>query len=283
MKINSMTKIIGLLGHPVKHSFSPEIHNYLFNKYNQNNVYCCFDVVHEKLEEIVQSIKTLDMGGCNVTIPHKVDIIKYLDEIDNNASLIGAVNTIKNYNGKLKGFNTDGLGFVKSILDKGYTLDNKKIIILGAGGACRSIAIELASRGVLSIDIRNRSINKALEIADIINKNFTSKALCSTKSIDEEGLSKVDILINTTPIGMESELCPIDESIVVNNELLVCDIVYKPHNTTLLKWAEENDLDVVYGIDMLINQALYAFNIWSGITADEEDKEYIRDLYLRSK
>ncbi|MGL4913485.1 MAG: shikimate dehydrogenase [Romboutsia sp.] len=281
MEINSMTKIIGLLGHPVKHSFSPQIHNYLFNKYKQNNVYCCFDIAENKLEESVESIKTLDMTGCNVTIPHKVNIIKHLDEIDNNADLIGAVNTIKNDNGILRGFNTDGLGFVKSILDKGYTLENKKIIILGAGGACRSIAIELASRGVLSIDIRNRSTDKASEIVNIINNNFASKALCSTKSIDDDDLYDADILINTTPIGMESDTCPIDESIVVNNRVLVCDIVYKPHNTHLIKWANKNNLDVVYGIDMLINQAIHAFYIWSGISANEDDKNHIRDLYIK--
>lgn len=281
MEINSMTKIIGLLGHPVKHSFSPYIHNYLFKKYKQNNVYCCFDIAENKLEESVQSIKTLDMRGCNVTIPYKVDIIKYIDEVDKNASLIGAINTIKNDNGILKGFNTDGLGFVKSIEDKGYTLENKKIIILGAGGACRSIAIELASRGVLSIDIRNRSIDNALKIVDIINCNFNSKALCSTEIISYDDLYNADILINTTPIGMESDICPIDESIIINNNLLVCDIVYKPHNTALLKWAKKNDLNIVYGIDMLINQALYAFKIWSGIDANEDDKNYIRDLYVK--
>ncbi|HSQ88687.1 shikimate dehydrogenase [Romboutsia sp.] len=282
MNINSTTKIIGLLGHPVKHSFSPNIHNYLFEKYSQDNIYCCFDVEEEKIKEGIEGIKSLGIKGCNVTIPHKVNIITYLDNIDNKARLIGAVNTIKNENGILNGYNTDGLGFVKSILDKGYDLKNKKIMIIGAGGACRSIAIELASIDVSSIDIRNRSINKANEIVDIIKNNFNTKILCSPKSIDEKDLNNIDILINTTPIGMESDLSPVDEKLTPSKNILVCDIVYKPHNTALIKWAKKNGLEVIHGIDMLINQALHAFYIWTGINPSKDDEEHIKDLYNKT-
>lgn len=280
--MNSTTKIIGLLGHPVKHSFSPNIHNYLFEKYNQNNAYCCFDVEEEKLKESVEGIKALGIKGFNVTIPHKVNIITHIDAIDKNAKLIGAVNTVKNKNGNLKGYNTDGSGFVKAILSKGYDLENKKIMIIGAGGACRSIAVELASRGVLSIEIRNRSINKASEIVSIIKNNFSTSILCSTKLIKENDLNDIDILINTTPIGMESELCPISESISLSKGILVCDIVYKPHNTAFIKWAKRNELDVIYGIDMLINQALHAFYIWTGIEPSKEDEECIKNIYKKT-
>ncbi len=282
MKINSTTKIIGLLGHPVKHSFSPNIHNYLFEKYSQDNIYCCFDVEEEKLKECIEGIKALGIDGCNVTIPHKVNIMMHLDNIDNSARLIGAVNTIKNENGILKGYNTDGLGFVKSILRKGYDLKNKNIMIIGAGGACRSIAVELASRDVSSIEIRNRSINKTNEIIDIIKNNFKTSTLCSTKPIEEEDLNNIDILINTTPIGMENELCPINEKIIPSKNMLVCDVVYKPHNTAFTKWAKNNGLEVIYGIDMLINQALNAFHIWTGIKPSKDDEEYIKDLYKKT-
>ena len=279
MNTNSMTKIIGLLGHPVKHSFSPQIHNYLCEKYKQNNIYCCFDVENKKLKSAVESIKTLDMIGCNVTIPHKVDIMRYIDKIDKNAGIIGAVNTIKNIDGKLIGFNTDGVGFVKSILEKGYTLKNKKVLIIGAGGACRSICVELASEGISYLEIRNRSIDKAEEIGKIVKTNFNLDVVYDIKPIDENDLNKIDILINTTPIGMESNLCPIDERLIPKGNLLVCDIVYKPHNTAFLNWAKKNNLDVVHGIDMLINQGLHAFYIWTGIKATKEDEEYIKDLY----
>ena len=279
MNINSDTKTICLLGHPIKHSFSPTIHNYLFEKYFENNIYVCFDVKEDKLKDCVNGIKALDIKGCNVTIPHKVNIIKYLDSIDNNAKLTGAVNTIKNKGGVLKGYNTDGRGFVKSILDKGYDIKDKKVMIIGAGGACRSIAIELASRGVKSIEIRNRSLEKANEIVDSINNNFNTLANCSKTNIESGCLIDIDILINTTPIGMENDLCPIDTDIIIDKKMLVCDIVYKPQDTVFLKWAKKNNLEIIYGIDMLINQALEAFYIWTGINPCDKDFECIKKLY----
>lgn len=278
MNINGNTKMICLLGHPVEHSFSPMIHNYLFNKYSQNNKYMCFDVEEEELENAIKGVKSLGIAGCNVTIPHKVNIMKYIDVIDKNTRLIGAVNTIRNENGILKGYNTDGIGFLKSITDKGYDITDKKILIIGAGGACRSIAIELASKGVKEIEIRNRSIHKANEICEIINENFQTTTRCSKENIVEADLNSIDILINTTPIGMDKDFqnCPIDENIRVNKEVLVCDIVYNPHETKLIKWAKDNNLSVIYGIDMLINQAVEGFYIWTKIKVNEDDD--IRDI-----
>ena len=235
MNINSNTNTICLLGHPIKHSFSPTIHNYLFEKYSENNIYVCFDVKEDKLKDCVYGIKGLDIKGCNVTIPHKVNIIKYLDSIDDNAKLIGAVNTIKNKGGILKGYNTDGRGFVKSILDKDYDIKNKKVMIIGAGGACRSIAIEMASQGVKSIEIRNRSLDRANEIIDSINKNFNTEANCSKDAIDSNCLMDIDILINTTPIGMESDLCPIDTNIVIPAFILAFKTIPKCSNKATKK------------------------------------------------
>lgn len=282
MNINGKTKLLCLLGHPVGHSFSPVIHNYLIKKYEKNNVYVCFDVNPNKLEDVVNNIQTLGIQGCNVTIPHKVEVMKYLDFIDEKAKLIGAVNTIKNEGGFLKGYNTDGIGFVKSVLDKGHTIEGKRIMILGAGGACRSIAIEMAYNGVESLEIRNRSINKAEEIVNTINSNFKTKAFCSTDLVKEEDLKEIDILINTTPIGMETNECPINESITINSNMLVCDIVYKPHNTRFINWAKKNNLEVIYGINMLINQGIHAFYLWTGINPDIKDSEYIENLYNQS-
>lgn len=282
MNINSTTKIICLLGHPVKHSFSPNIHNYLFNKYNLNNIYTCFDVNENKLKESIDGIKSLKISGCNVTIPHKVNVINYLDKIDKNAKLIKSVNTIKNEGGILTGYNTDGIGFVKSILDKGYELSNKRVMIIGAGGACRSIAVELASKKVSYIEIRNRSKKNAIEITNLIKDNFNIKTVYFIESISEEDLEHIDILINTTPLGMENNLCPINENLKVYKNLLVCDIVYKPNETNFIKWAKNNNLDVIYGIDMLINQAIEAFYIWTGIKADKDDIKYIKELFEKN-
>lgn len=280
MNINSNTKLICLLGHPVKQSFSPNIHNYLSGKYNKNRVYVCFDVENENISNAVQGIKTFNMSGCNVTIPYKVEVMKYLDSIDNHAKLIGAVNTIKYDDEKLIGFNTDGKGFVKSLIDRNYILENKKVMILGAGGACRSISVEISAHNAKSIEIRNRSDENSRSISEIINSNFNTKCTFSTKAVEEEDLNDIDILINTTPVGMGTKDCPIDTNIVPKHNLLVCDIVYKPHETRLLTWAKEHKLDIVYGIDMLINQGLLAYEIWENIKTDEEDFEAIKKMYF---
>lgn len=280
MEINSRTKLTCLLGHPVKQSFSPQIHNYLFEKYNQNNIYTCFDTKAEELKNASQGIKSLGIEGCNVTIPHKINIIKYLDIVDENTKLIGAVNTIKNDNGNLIGYNTDGIGFVKSIIDKGYNLKDKRVMIIGAGGACRSISVELANSGVKSVEIRNRSLEKAKELLDLIEANFNIETMYSNKEIKEKCLENIDILINTTPIGMNSLECPIDKKIILKKRILVCDIVYKPHKTEFIKWAIDNDLSVIYGIDMLINQAIKAFEIWTNIKTTQDDIKEIKDIYF---
>ncbi|KKY01847.1 hypothetical protein VN21_00110 [Paraclostridium benzoelyticum] len=272
MDINAKTNLLCLIGNPVEHSFSPSIHNYLIKKNNLNMKYVCFNVKSDELENAIKGIKALGVKGCNVTIPHKVEIIKYLDSVDKNALLIGAVNTVKNEGGKLIGYNTDGVGFVKSITDKGYDIYNKNVLIIGAGGAARSIAIEMASNGAKEINLRNRSIKNAKEISDILIDSFGINSKFSTDQITKEDLEDIDIIINTTPIGMDKDKdsCPIDEKInLTNKDILVCDIVYNPHETKFISWAKKNNFDIVYGIDMLINQAIQGFNIWTGIYANE--------------
>ena len=161
MGTNSETRIFALLGHPVKNSFSPNMHSYLFEKYGVNGAYLCFDIEPKKIYKSVEAMRILNTGGFNVTIPYKTDIMAGIDEIDRNAELIGAVNTVKNEDGILKGYNTDGRGFVKAITDRGISIKGKSALILGCGGACRSIAIEMASNGIKKIDIRIRSLENA--------------------------------------------------------------------------------------------------------------------------
>lgn len=275
MDINAKTNLLCLIGSPVEHSFSPNIHNYLIKKNNLNMKYMCFNVKSNELENAIKGIKALGIKGCNVTIPHKVEIIKHLDSVDKNALLIGAVNTVKNEGGKLIGYNTDGVGFVKSITDKGYGIYNKKVLIIGAGGAARSIAIEMASNGAKEINLRNRTIKNAKEISDVLIDSFGINSKFSTDEITKDDLENIDIIINTTPIGMDKDKdsCPIDENInLINKDILVCDIVYNPNETKFISWAKKNKFDIVYGIDMLINQAVEGFNIWTGIYANEHEK-----------
>lgn len=282
MNLNSNTKLIGLLGQPVGQSFSPNIHNYLSQKYKKNNIYMCFEIQKYNLKNAVQGIKAFNMKGCNVTIPYKTDIIPYLDKVEENALLVGAVNTIKNINNDLIGYNTDGRGFIKSLTNEGHDLKDKKVIILGAGGACRSIAVELANKHVSYIEIRNRSKENAKNICSLISSKFLTKSYYNTNPIEENDLKNFDILINTTPIGMESKKCPINLNINPPKNLLVCDIVYKPYETTLLSWAKKNNLRIVYGIDMLINQGLLAYEIWENIKTSENDFKEIKSIYFNS-
>ncbi|WP_300282368.1 shikimate dehydrogenase [Peptacetobacter sp.] len=283
MSTNYKTKLFALIGHPISNSFSPIMHSYLFEKYNINGSYLCFDVEPEKIEDVVDNMKNLKVSGFNITIPYKTKIVNLLDKIDRNAEVIGSINTVKNEKGVFKGYNTDGKGFVKSILDHNYDIKNKKALILGCGGACRSIVVELASQGIKTIDIRNRSIDNAIKIKENLNKYFDTEILISQKSIEKYDLEKYDFLINTTPIGMESDECPIDESIRISNDLIVCDIVYKPHRTNLIKWAENNNLKIIYGIDMLINQGIYAFEIWTGKKVDKEDIKILKKIFEDNK
>lgn len=283
MEINGKTELLCLIGNPVEHSFSPNIHNYLIKKNKLNMKYVCFKVEECELENAIRGIKALGIKGFNVTIPHKVDVIRYLDEVDKNALLIGAVNTVKNKNGRLIGYNTDGIGFVKSILDKGYEVLNKTILIIGAGGAARSIAIELASNGAKEINLRNRSEKNAKEISNILKENFNIISNYSTETIKQNDLENIDIIINTTPIGMDKDKnsCPIDENIkLTNKNIIACDIVYNPHETNFISWAKKNNLNVIYGIDMLVNQAIQGFNIWTGINYNnyEELKDIIKNV-----
>lgn len=279
MGTNSETRIFALLGHPVSNSFSPNMHSYLFEKYGVNGAYLCFDIEPRKIYKSIEAMRLLNTVGFNVTIPYKTDVMAGLDEIDRNAELIGAVNTVKNEGGVLKGYNTDGRGFVKAITDRNIHLEGKSAIILGCGGACRSIAIEMASNGIKKIDIRNRSIENAEKIAKRVGTVFGTEVVYSSMAVSKEDLEEYDFLINTTPIGMESDECPIDESIKVSSDIVVYDIVYKPHRTNLIKWAEKNNLRVIHGIDMLINQGIEAFEIWTGKKVDSKDAEILKEMF----
>lgn len=285
MEINGQTQLATLIGHPVSHSFSPYIHNFLAEKYRINLKYIALDVQPEHIQAAVKGMGALGIIGSNVTIPHKVEVIKSLDEVDKQAQIIGAVNTIKNHEGKLIGYNTDGVGFIKSLTDRGCLLEGKQVMILGAGGASRAIAVALATSGVKKIILKNHRLAKAEALAGEIKKYFQEiEVEVGLLEVKEEELNKVDYLINTTPIGMSSrkEECPINQNLKAQPHLVVCDIVYNPHQTQLLKWAEKNNLRCIHGIGMLIYQALYSFYIWTGIDVSSSYEE-VYQLLLEKK
>ncbi len=262
MEIKGSTNIVGLIGHPVEHSFSPLMHNAAFEKLDMDYAYVAFDVNQNNLENAIKGAEALNIKGFNVTIPHKIDVMNYLDEIDEVAQLIGAVNTIDFKN--LKGYNTDGIGAVRAI-EEVTNIKNKNVLIAGAGGASRAISFYIAKYGASNLEILNRNVEKAQKLAnDVSNSGLIDNV--GFDSINNMDLSDVDILINTTPVGMHPNVddVPIALAGDIHDDLVVFDAVYNPNETGLLKQAIEADAKPVYGIKMLLYQGAESFEIWTG-------------------
>ena len=262
MEIKGSTNIVGLIGHPVEHSFSPPMQNAAFEKLDMDYAYVAFDVNPNNLENAIKGAEALNIKGFNVTIPHKIDVMNYLDEIDEDAKLIGAVNTIDFKN--LKGYNTDGIGAIRAI-EEVTSIKNKNVLIAGAGGASRAISFYIAKYGASTLKILNRNVEKAQKLAsDISNSGLIDYVF--SDSINNMDLSDVDILINTTPVGMHPNIddVPIAQARDMHEDLVVFDAVYNPNETGLLKQAIEADAKPVYGIKMLLYQGAESFEIWTG-------------------
>ena len=266
--ITGKTNVVGIIGDPVEHSLSPLMHNAAFTHLNLDYVYVPYHVKKDALNNGIIGAKSLKIKGLNVTIPHKTEVIKHLDSLDKPAELIGAVNTIKFDDDHAKGYNTDGIGAVKAI-EEVSSVKNKKIVILGAGGAARAISFQILIDGADSLVIANRTLEKAEQL----QKSITAKLNANIESIDlgenlKKELSDADILINTTPIGMYPNIDqkPLVNSEIMHEELICNDIVYNPLKTGLLKEAEICGAKAVSGLKMLIYQGMESFRIWTGVT-----------------
>lgn len=264
MNITGSTNIVGLIGNPVEHSFSPQMHNAAFKALNLDYTYVAFDVNPADLKTAINGAKSLNIKGFNVTIPHKINVINYLNTLDDIAKLIGAVNTIDFKD--LKGYNTDGIGAIKAI-EEIDSVKNKNIVIAGAGGASRAISFYLAKYGADKITILNRNIDKAKNLAnDILNSNLIEDIKTDSISQINDYLNDSDILINTTPVGMSPNINdkPIATADNMHEDLIVFDAVYNPNETVLLKEAIKANAKPVYGIKMLLYQGAESFKIWTG-------------------
>jgi len=273
--INGTTKLTGVIGNPIEHSLSPVMHNNAFNEMNMDYVYTAFHVMPENLKNVITSCKTLNIKGINVTIPYKTDIIQYLDEIDSTAENINAVNTISFKKGIAKGYNTDGIGAIKSI-ESHIKLENKNILVLGSGGASKAITFTLTNENIDSLIIANRSKDNAINlINNIKNKtsfeNITFQEISNTNEI----IDNVDIIINTTPIGMypNDKVKPAIKTDKINHNHVVMDIIYNPLDTILLKEAKKNGAKIIHGTEMLINQGIESFKIFTDKTPSFESFE----------
>ena len=272
MKISGKTKVCGVIGDPIEHSLSPLIHNAAFKHLKLDFVYVAFKVKKEELDDAMRGVRGLNIHGLNVTMPHKTAIIRYLDEINPIAKAIGSVNTVLNADGKLIGFNTDGVGALNALKNNDVELHGKKLLLLGAGGAAKAIAFHLAPE-VEELRILNRTGERARQLASVLQKEFNRKIVGDTlsHSLLKEWLKDVDILVNATSVGMHPN---IDQRLVkrewLKPELAVMDIVYNPLETRLIKDAKAVGAKVVYGTEMLVFQGAVSFEIWCGCPAPVE-------------
>lgn len=267
MKIKGSTNIVGLMGHPVEHSFSPPMHNEAFDALNMDYAYVAFDVNPNDLKSAIEGAESLNIKGFNVTIPHKVDVMQYLDELDEVARLIGAVNTIDFKN--LKGYNTDGIGAVKAI-EEVTSIKNKNVVVAGAGGASRAISFYIAKYGAESLTILNRNEVKVESLAsDVSDSGLIGEVASDSINAIGNYMESADVLIDATPLGMHPNINdePIVKADMMDEDLVVFDAVYNPNETVLIKEAIKANAKPVYGIKMLLYQGAESFKIWTGKTA----------------
>lgn len=259
-----MSYLFGLIGYPIKHSLSPWIHQQFMEKANIIGEYNLFEIdLETDFKNEVNKLRQKKINGFNVTVPYKETIINELDELDEQAQKIGAVNTVLNSEGKLIGYNTDGLGYVKSLEGAYPVIKNKElnILLLGAGGAARGIYNGLKSSGYLNVDIANRTLEKAEEIQ---HTNISGMTNVLTLNEAEQVLDRYDIVIQTTSVGMKPN---IDTQIISLDKLkstaIISDIVYQPIMTQFLKEGKKRGASIHKGHTMLLYQAELAFNIWT--------------------
>lgn len=263
-----MTKTYAVIGDPIDQSLSPNIHNKAFKELNLDCTYIAYRVPKGELAEGVEALKKINISGFNVTIPHKVEMVKYLDTVDEECSIIGATNTVSYENGKLKGYNTDMDGFLDPIRKKNITIKDSNVLLLGAGGAARAIVAAFAKEKAKKITIANRTLQNANSMVQFAHKiGIDANAI----TIDQVGdtASNYNFIINSTSIGMKDEPSLISTK-TINEKSVVYDIVSKPINTDLIKQSKKNGAIVIYGYEMLLGQAIRAFKIWHGIDAPYE-------------
>ena len=272
--ISGRARICGVIGDPIEHTMSPVMHNAALEKLELEYLYVPFRVKREELGKAIEGMKALNIRGLNVTIPHKVAVIQFLDDLDDLAAKIGAINTIVNDDGVLKGYNTDATGFLQSLLERKAEPEGVNVVILGAGGASRAISFILAERGA-NLVILNRlsEFDWAVELANRISQIFRRevKALELKEENLKVALEKADILVNATSVGM---IPNIDETPVPSRLLRPCltvfDVVYNPIKTRLMAEAENAGAETISGLDMLVWQGALAFEMWTGRQAPVE-------------
>lgn len=283
------TKLGAIIGTDIGHSKSPAMMNAAYEKLGLDAYYYPMNIKEEDFGDVIRGISKMNYMGLTITIPYKLEVMKYLDEIDRTAEIIGAVNTIKITEGKMKGFNTDGEGFVRGLeADKGVNVAESTFVVVGAGGVSRAIMTVLASRKAAADDagrepgipacekkiyLANRTMKRAEELCDKLNKLVCD--CCVPVPLDEtlaQYIDKADVLVNATNVGMppQQDMTPVDTA-MLHSGMLVADVIYNPRKTKLLEAAEAMGCDIVNGQSLLLHQGKMAFNIWTGLEAPGDD------------
>lgn len=275
MKIDGYTRMAAVIAKPIRHSISPFIHNHAYQLTATNAVYLSWEVAEEEVEQSLQQLRVLDMLGANISMPYKKKVLPYLDQLDESAQLMGSVNTIVQKDGRLTGYNTDGLGFLKS-LPKTFSIKNKKLVLLGAGGAARAIVLEAIRKGVAEIHlfVRPESLAKYQAIFSPLSEALSFPIVLH----DLSGLDQVhammveaDLLINATGLGMDGVSLPVPKDFTFPKGCLVADLAYFPAKTPFLQLAEEQEVQMVNGLGMLFHQAGLAFELMTDKPFPEQE------------
>ncbi|MEA2087345.1 MAG: shikimate dehydrogenase [Candidatus Caldatribacteriota bacterium] len=276
-EINGKTKITGVIGKNIENSLSPLFHNQIILKHSLNFCYLPFKVAETDLGEAIQGIRALNIRGVNITFPYKEKVIKFLDEVEESARRIGAVNTVVNNKGILTGYNTDVIGFKRSLQEDGkFTIKGKKAVILGAGGAARAVVYALLEEGIEEISIFNRTLKKAEKIKQALSP-FSPKSCISVFSLEEKRLKdkikESHLLVNATSLGMPPRVdkTPLPDEKLFHPNLLVYDLIYHPARTLFLRQAERAGAKIINGLPMLVYQGMESFYLWTGLKPEEEE------------
>lgn len=270
--ITGHTRLIGLFAEPIRHSVSPMLQNTALQALEIDAVYLAFELGEDRLVQAIESIRTLEMLGANLSMPHKMAAVPMMDELSEAAKLVGAINTIVNENGKLIGYTTDGTGFMRSLQDQEIDIIGKKMTIIGAGGAATAIIVQAALDGVQEIAVYNRKdefFEKVQEKLDYIESNTKCTIhlhdLAETDKLASD-VKNSSLLVNATGVGMKPNLeaSPVADFSILREDLPVYDVIYTPRETRLLKEAKARGAKAMNGLGMLLYQGAAAFELWTG-------------------
>ena len=282
MLINGHTKQLAIIGEPVEHSFSPQMHNFFSEITNNNYSYSAWKT--DNIENAIKGIRAMNIRGVNVTAPYKKDVLQYLDDIDDNALLLGSVNTVVNSNGRLKGYNTDAEGFYRSLINAGIAITDKNIMVIGAGGASQPAVMRFVQAKPKSITVVNRTKSRADKMRDDIRKKLDFEI-----KTEFDSSSNYDVVINTTSAGMTSSILPtaeidgIDNLDFIDAHCAAADMIYNPPETLFLQTARRQGAKTANGLGMLIYQGIIAYELFTETTLPDDIYERVKEYLIKEK